>query len=369
MGNRIVVKIGSSSLTSANGGLHRERIAFYTAEIAAVKQRGYEVVLVTSGAVAAGFSVLGYPQRPKEVHDKQASAAVGQALLMQAYQEALATHQLIGGQLLLTRGDFASRRRTHYASMTLETLLNRGAIPIINENDCVSIDELKFGDNDLLSALVSQLVNADRLFILTDTDGLYTADPRKDPTATRIEKVERIDDDFLAMAGGTGSSVGTGGMRSKLLAAQTATRCGTDVFVGRVTERGELIDAVDGKGKGTIFAKEPVTASRKKQWVGFLSTPRGKIVIDTGAAEALLNKGRSLLPAGVKSAEGVFRQGDVLEVYTEDGISIGRGICNYTSESIRSVYGLSSDAVRTQFPEQHRVEVIHRDEWMPMEGV
>jgi glutamate 5-kinase len=367
MGNRIVVKIGSSSLTSANGGLNREQIAFFSRELATVKQAGHEVILVTSGAVAAGFGMLGYVTRPKEVHEKQASAAVGQALLMQAYQEALASHELVSGQLLLTRGDFASRRRTQYASMTLETLITRGAIPIINENDSVSVDELKFGDNDLLSALVAQLVEADQLVILTDMDGLYTADPRKDTSATRIETVDVISEELMEMAGGAGSAVGTGGMRSKLIAAKTATACGIEVFVGRVTSRGELILSVNGQGQGTIFRRTEQPASRKKQWVGFLSTPRGKVQIDAGAVTALLSNGRSLLPAGVRKVEGHFVAGDVVEVTDPDGFVVGRGICNYNHELLRNTCGQSSEAVRANWPGQ-RVEVVHRDDWMPMEG-
>ncbi|GAC42049.1 glutamate 5-kinase [Paenibacillus popilliae ATCC 14706] len=221
---RIVIKIGSSSLTSDHGGLDRDRVSFYVREMISLRQRGAQVVLVTSGAVAAGFRHIGYPERTKHLHEKQAAAAVGQALLMQAYQEQLQLHGVLAAQILLTRPDFASRRRGHNTYMTLLELLARDVVPIINENDTVSVEELKFGDNDTLSALVANLVHANRLIIVTDTDGLYTADPRTNPEATRFVRVEQIDEDLYAYAGGAGSSVGTGGMRSKLDAARIAMR-------------------------------------------------------------------------------------------------------------------------------------------------
>ena len=209
---------------------------------------------MTSGAVAAGFREIGYESRPKLLHEKQASAALGQAPLMRAYQNALASHQLKAAQILLTRGDFANRKRMNNANMTITELLKQGVIPIINENDTVSIDELKFGDNDTLSALVANLVRAQQLIILTDTDGLYTADPRKSPDATKYEEIDEITDEIYSMAGGAGSSVGTGGMRSKIDAAKIATRGGVPVFIGKASETGDLLKALEHAGKGTYFA-------------------------------------------------------------------------------------------------------------------
>lgn len=366
MQQRIVVKIGSSSLTSDTGGLHTAKIQFFASELARLQQDGSQTLLVTSGAVAAGFTSLGYKARPKLLHEKQASAAVGQALLMQAYHEAFAAHGIGVAQILLTRSDFSNRKRMNNALMTIDELFRRGVIPIINENDTVSVDELKFGDNDTLSALVANMVKAHRLAIITDTDGLYTADPRKDASAQRIDRVEQISDELFAIAGGSGSAVGTGGMRSKIEAARIAMRGGVPVFVGRVLEPHDLALAVDGRGKGTYFDTALSNLPVKKQWVGFHSLPQGKIIVDRGAEEALLSGGKSLLPAGITEVEGDFHPGDVVEVLTLDKASIGRGVVNYTSWQVQAAAGLSTEEVRKRI-EVSRIEVIHRDEWVPLQ--
>ncbi len=360
---RIVVKIGSSSLTSAEGGLQREQIQYFAAELAALSRAGYELVLVTSGAVAAGFKRLGFPRRPKATHEKQASAAVGQALLMQAYNDAFASHELVAAQVLLTRSDFSNRKRISNASATLEELLRRGALPIINENDTVSVDELKFGDNDTLSALVANLIRAGQLLIFTDMDGLYTEDPRKNANAERIERVERFDESLLEMAGGSGTAVGTGGMRSKLEAARIAIRGGVQVFVGRATEAGDVVKAAQSEGRGTYFDTALQTLPVKKQWVGFHSTPMGAVTVDDGARRALLEEGRSLLPAGVRGVEGDFHPGDVIEVTDLKGKVIGRGVVNYAAWQLKAAAGLSTEEVQSRLDVQ-RIEVIHRDEWI-----
>ncbi|WP_138492913.1 glutamate 5-kinase [Paenibacillus pinistramenti] len=364
--HRIVVKIGSSSLTSEEGGLNESATRFFAAELASLISAGYQPVLVTSGAVAAGFREIGYAQRPKLLHEKQAAAAVGQALLMQAYREAFARHGVRSAQVLLTRADFNSRKRMGNASMALEELLKQNVIPIINENDTVSVDELKFGDNDTLSALVANLLKADHLLILTDMDGLYTKDPRIDPAAVRISKVEEITDELYLAAGGAGSSVGTGGMRSKLDAARIGTRGGIPVFVGRITLEGEMLAAVRGDGHGTYFSTSLANLPRKKQWLGFLSTPLGRLYVDEGAAEALIHGGRSLLPVGVKRVQGSFHAGDVVEVYGPDEATLGRGIINYDAEQLDTIKGLSSAEVVKRIDLVHRLEVIHRDEWISL---
>lgn len=361
----IVVKIGSSSLTSAEGGLNRERIRYYAQELAKLQQTGAQVLLVTSGAVAAGFKAMGYLERPKLLHEKQAAAAVGQALLMQAYQDAFGEHDQGVAQVLLTRSDFSNRKRIHNALMTLEELLRRCIIPIINENDTVSIDELKFGDNDTLSALVANLVKAQQLIIITDTDGLYTGDPRKDPNALRIERVDQIDDHIFNFAGGAGSAVGTGGMRSKIEAARIAVRGGISVFVGRVNEPGDLLLAVEETGKGTYFDTRLHSLPMKKQWVGFHSQPQGQVVVDHGAEQALITGGRSLLPAGVVDVIGEFHPGDVIEVINPEQCIIGRGVVNYDAWQLRAAAGLSTSEVEKRL-EVQRIEVIHRDEWITL---
>ncbi|WP_028546733.1 glutamate 5-kinase [Paenibacillus taiwanensis] len=365
MNQRIVVKIGSSSLTSEHGGLNKNQIKYYAHELKSLIDLGLQVVLVTSGAVAAGFRAIGYETRPKQLHEKQAAAAVGQALLMQAYQESLQPYGITAAQILLTRQDFANRKRGHNAHMTIEELLKQGMIPIVNENDTVSVDELKFGDNDTLSALVANLVHAESVIIITDTDGLYTADPRSNPDARRFERIEQITDQIYAYAGGAGTSVGTGGMRSKLDAARIAMRGGVRAFVGRVHETGDLLQAVNGSGKGTYFETQLHSLPVKKQWLGFHSTPLGRISVDEGAEHALLIKGSSLLPAGITDVHGQFHPGDVVEVIGVDGRLIGRGIVNYDCAQLRKVAGWSTAEVLMAL-EVARIEVIHRDEWVTL---
>ncbi|WP_256757377.1 glutamate 5-kinase [Cohnella sp. WQ 127256] len=363
MAKRIVVKIGSSSLTSEEGGLNREQVRFFAGEIASLHASGHQVLLVTSGAIAAGFRRLGYTSRPKLVHEKQAAAAVGQALLMEAYQETLIAKGITAAQILLTRPDFSNRGRAQNATRTIDELLKQHAVPIINENDTVAVDEIKFGENDSLSALVANLVKADGLYILTDMDGVYTGDPRKVPDAVRIERVEVLTEELYRVAGGAGSSVGTGGMRSKIDAAHIAMQGGVPLFVGQVTEPGDLQAAVNGTGKGTYFASSLHSMSAKKHWLGFLAVPQGRIIVDAGAENALLNRGRSLLPAGIVTVEGEFHPGEVIEVVNVEGRILGRGITHYAAWQIIAVAGLSSEEVMKRV-EVNRVEVIHRDEWV-----
>jgi len=365
--DRIVVKIGSSSLTSDEGGLNKEHIHFFASELAALYKQGIQVILVTSGAVAAGFREIGYEQRPKLVHQKQAAAAVGQALLMQAYQEAFAQYNIVAAQILLTRYDFSNRKRVNNALMTIEELLSQRIIPIINENDTVSTAEivLKFGDNDHLSALVATMSKANKLAIITDMDGLYTEDPRKNPNATKIERVAEISEQILQIAGGAGSSVGTGGMRSKIEAARIAMRGGVTTFIGRVQHDGELLQAIQGQGRGTYFDTAVHSLSMKKQWLGFHSTPVGIITIDDGAVQALIHGGKSLLPAGVLKCDGEFDPGDIVEVRDVHEAVIGRGVVNYANWQLQATIGLSSDEVERRIDVQ-RIEVIHRDEWVSL---
>ncbi|QCT02620.1 glutamate 5-kinase [Paenibacillus algicola] len=366
MPSRVVVKIGSSSLTTPEGGLNAAAIQFYASELAQLTQEGHEVLLVSSGAVAAGFRKIGYPAKPRLLHEKQAAAAVGQALLMESYQAAFAGHGLTAAQILLTRTDFSNRKRMNNASLTIEELLKQGVIPVINENDTVSVDELKFGDNDTLSALVANMVRARHLIILTDMNGLYTADPRKNPEAVRFQEIEEITEEIYGLAGGSGSSVGTGGMRSKLDAAKIATRGGVPVFIGRADQPGELLRALKGNGNGTRFATQLSTLPMKKQWLGFMSSPFGTLIVDDGAEKALLHGGHSLLPVGVKSMEGHFQLGDVVEVMNSRRERVGRGIVNYDSEQLQHIIGMSTREVLAALGEVHRLEVIHRDEWITL---
>lgn len=367
MSERVVVKIGSSSLTSEEGGLNRERIQYFASELASLHQQGDSVMLVTSGAVAAGFRQIGYTARPKLVHEKQAAAAVGQALLMQAYEEAFSQYGIVAAQILLTRADFSNRRRIQNALMTIEELLRLRVIPIINENDTVATDELvlKFGDNDNLSALVAAMTKASKLVIITDMDGLYTEDPRINPQAVKIDRVDLISEDIMKLAGGAGSSVGTGGMRSKIEAARIAMRGGVHAFIGKVQQNGDLALAVEGSGRGTYFDTKRNSLPMKKQWLGFHSMPQGRISVDDGAVTALLEGGKSLLPAGVTDTEGEFHPGDVVEVTNRLGETLGRGVVNYAAWQIQAVAGLTTKEVRRRV-DVSRIEVIHRDEWISL---
>ncbi len=361
---RIVVKIGSSSLTNAKGEIDKVRLMDHVQAIAELKKLGgHEVLLVSSGAVAAGFKQLGYPARPVTVKGKQAAAAVGQSLLIQTYSALFSIYDIMPAQILLTRTDFSKKECYKNAYATFEELLERSMLPIINENDTVSISELTFGDNDMLSALVSGLVHADQLIILTDINGLYNANPNKNPQAERIDRLAAITDDLLSFADGTGSKVGTGGMASKLLAARTALRAGgVKVFIGTGHGAQKLVDILAGHGDGTYVGghDELAVLTNHKQWIA-LTEISGKIFIDSGAEQALMNNGKSLLPAGVYRLEGEFVNGDVVEVYSEKDL-LGRGEVLYSSQELLSAMGKRTDTLL-----KSPIEVIHRDKWLKIQ--
>lgn len=358
----VVVKIGTSSLTERSGRLSTEKLRGLTGQIASLRDEGHQVVLVTSGAIAAGYSLLGYHERPTAVAAKQASAAVGQGLLMEEYSSALSERGYVAAQLLLTRGDFRDRRRYQNAFAALEVLLSRGAVPVINENDTVSIAELKLGDNDMLSAQVAAMLHADLLVILTDMDGLYTANPRTDPEARHIPYVERVTPEIEALAGGAGSSNGTGGMATKVEGAKLAAGAGVAVVICSSAEPDALEKAVEGTARGTYF-KPGGGMKTRLQWMAFYAQAAGSVYIDGGAADALCARGKSLLPAGIRACEGDFSAGDVVNVYLSGaGELLGRGIVNYSSQEMREIAGLSSAAAEGQFPGRPP-EVIHQDNW------
>ena len=357
---RIVVKIGSSSLTNAKGEIDQHKFNDHIQALATLKNEGHEVLLVSSGAVAAGFRKLGYSSRPVTIKGKQAAAAVGQSLLIQSYNEAFSQHGIVPAQILLTRTDFSDKKRYKNAYATFSELLERSILPIINENDTVSVTELTFGDNDMLSALVSGLVHADQLIILTDVNGLYDANPLKNPAAKRIEHITEVSDEMLGFASGSGSKVGTGGMQTKLVAARYAMNAGVKVFVGTGYGKSKLIDIVAGNGDGTYFESEFNTVlPNSKQWVT-LTEVSGKLFIDEGAVKALTIGGKSLLPAGVYAYEGNFERGDVVEVYDRH-TCIGRGEVLYTSEELEKAMGK-----RTSDIQHSPIEVIHRDQWVQL---
>ncbi|ADU30268.1 glutamate 5-kinase [Evansella cellulosilytica] len=359
---RIVVKIGSSSLTKNNGELHIGKLTEHTEAIVELKKKGHDIILISSGAVAAGFKKLGYPTRPVKIAGKQAAAAVGQGLLIQGYTEAFQKHSIAVAQLLLTRNDFVNQEQYKNAYATLTELLKRDVVPIINENDSTSIEELTFGDNDMLSALVSGLIHADHLIILTDINGLYDEDPRKNKDAKKYHFLPEITGNLLIEAKENGSKLGTGGMKSKINAAKTAFSLGVNnIFIGSGYGATKLHDILLGKGDGTYIGKsERKVLNNKKQWIAFHSSSSGKIVIDTGAVQALLNKGRSLLPVGITEVYGSFQEGAVVEIINEKGKIIGKGQVNYSSDELLEIKGKDSCDAK-KFTNKATVEAIHRD--------
>jgi glutamate 5-kinase len=366
-GKLIVIKIGTSSLTEPDGGISPRKIGRLVGQIGAVKGMGHQVAVVTSGAVAAGFRRLGYGGRPVTVAAKQAAAAVGQGLLIEEYAKRLLELGYVGAQLLLTKSDFADRRRYRNAHNTLAELLKRGAVPIINENDTVSIEELRFGDNDSLSANVAALLHADLLVLLTDVAGLYTDDPQKNPLARRVELVEHIDD-VERMAMNTGGKTGTGGMKSKLAAARTAVMSGVPVLICSAEDDDILIKAADGTAEGTRFRARRKTLSTRMQWLAFHSGVSGALVADAGAVNALRSRHTSLLPSGILEVRGEFARGDVVEVTDEAGNTIGRGLTQYGSVDLDRAKGLTSAEIEQILPGSEP-EAIHRDYWLGSEKI
>lgn len=364
---RIVVKIGSSSLTNSKGEIDKVKFNDHIEAIVAAREVGHELILVSSGAVAAGFSKLGYPSRPVTLKGKQAAAAVGQSLLIQSYMKELAPYGILPAQILLTRNDFSKKDRYRNAYSTLTELLARGILPIINENDTVSVEELTFGDNDMLSALVSGMIHAEQLIILTDINGLYNSNPHENPDAERFDYLEDVEDEMMEFATSTGSSVGTGGMKSKLYAAKTAISLGVKVFIGKGEGQDKLLRIMDGEGDGTYIGKKMLTSVKSnKQWISLHSPVSGKIFIDEGAEVALVTKGSSLLPAGIFGVDGVFEKGNVVEVYGRSGL-LGKGEVLYSSDEIRKLMGKRTEELMNE-----RIfttnEVIHRDQWVRIEG-
>jgi glutamate 5-kinase len=361
--HRLVVKIGSSTLAEASGLLNRAAIARLTDQVAALHAAGWDVVLVSSAAVAAGKSCLGDLRHRRDIPAKQMLAAIGQPRLMRAYDEAFARHGIIVAQALLTRHDLAERQGYLNARSTLLGLLHYRVVPIINENDVVATHELRFGDNDNLSAVVANLVDADLLLLLTDIDGLYTADPRVDPSARLIPEVSRIDAGIERLAGGTHPRThGTGGMVTKLQAARTALRSGVTVVIAnggadRVIER-----VAQGEAIGTRFLPErPRRATAREAWLNTAIAAKGTLTVDDGAARVLREEGRSLLPAGVRAISGRFGRGDPVEVRDLAGNRLAYGLVNYSSADLARIIGLHSSAIEATLGYYYGDEVMHRN--------
>ncbi|RRD40479.1 glutamate 5-kinase [Leptotrichia sp. OH3620_COT-345] len=357
---KIVVKVGTSTLTKEDGNLDGEKIKKIVLELSNLSDKGYDIVLVTSGAIGAGMGKLNMSERPKTLSEKQALASVGQVALTHLYQVLFQEHNKIIGQLLLTKGDFSDRRRYLNARNVCNTLLSNKIIPVVNENDAVVSDEIKVGDNDTLSALVAGLIDADLLIILSDVQGLYNKNPQKYKDANLIEIVGNINEDIKKNAGGEGTKFGTGGMVTKIIAAEMATKIGTHLIIASGDDPENITRIVEKENIGTLFVKKHKKISSKKYWLAYGTNKKGVLTIDEGAEKALY-KGKSLLPVGVKSIEGIFSKGAVTKIENLKGEVIAMGISNYSSEEINLIKGRHSEDIENILGHKYADEAVHID--------
>ena len=359
--SRLVAKVGSSLVTNDGQGIDREAVAQWASQIAALRAQGKQVVLVSSGAIAEGMARLGWAKRPTLMHELQAAAAVGQMGLAQAYEVAFAKHSLRTAQILLTHEDLANRQRYLNARSTLFALLRLGVVPIVNENDTVATEEIAVGDNDTLGALVTNLIEADALIILTDQRGLYDSDPRKNPNALFVSQGLAGDASLEAMAGSTGGGLGTGGMLTKILAAKRAARSGAHTVIASGREPDVLVRLAQGECLGSELRAELPVLSARKQWMADHLRLRGKLVLDAGAIKALVLEGKSLLPVGVRAVEGEFEPGDVVACVDSAGKECARGLVNYSSADTRRIMGQPSAQIADILGVMPESELMHRD--------
>lgn len=360
-GDRLVVKVGTASLVGAGGEPDEERVAALCGQIAGLAHSGIRVMLVSSGAIAAGLGPLGLTSRPSDIPSLQAAAAVGQGRLQSRYAHLLSDAGLITAQLLLTRYDFMNRQHYVNARNTLDRLLDLGVVPVVNENDTVAVDEIRFGDNDRLAALVGNLSRAKLLALLTDAKGVHTDDPRRDPEAPLIDEVDRITPELEKRAGGRGSEFASGGMASKIAAAWVATFSGVAVVVADASEPDILAHIATGERVGTYFHPHPTRMSARRLWIAFAQPPRGTVVVDAGARRAMVRDKRSLLAVGVTGLTGEFRSGDVVDVAESSGSVFARGLVRYDSAELQEARGRPSAELAGR-------EVIHRDQLIILEG-
>jgi glutamate 5-kinase len=357
---RIVVKVGSSLVTDEGRGLDAKAIGLWCHQLALLVKDGREVIMVSSGAIAEGMKRLGWPNRPKAIHELQAAAAVGQMGLVQVYETKLRENGIGSAQVLLTHADLADRERYLNARSTLLTLLQLGVVPVINENDTVVNDEIKFGDNDTLGALVANLVEADLLVILTDQKGLYTADPRKDSSASLVQEAQAGDPSIEAMAGGAGSSIGKGGMLTKILAAKRAAGSGASTVIAWGREPDVLLRLTRGEPIGTLLVAQTLKNQARKQWMVDHLQMRGSIIVDAGAVIKVRDEGKSLLPIGMTLVQGDFSRGDVIAIRDPSGAEIARGLANYTSAEARLICRKSSSEFERLLGYTGEPEMVHR---------
>jgi len=358
---RVVVKVGSALVTNEGAGLDAAAIAAWAAQIAQLRSLGIQVVLVSSGAIAEGLQRLGWGRRPTAIHELQAAAAVGQMGLVQVYESCFAKYGLRTAQVLLTHADLADRQRYLNARSTILTLLGLGAIPIINENDTVVTDEIRFGDNDTLGALVTNLIEAESLVILTDQQGLFTSDPRFAPAAILVENGESGDPRFEEMAGGSGSAIGKGGMITKVLAAKRAARSGAHTVIASGREPNILTRLANGESIGTFLRAKTSPLAARKQWLADHVQITGRLTLDAGAIRALVQDGKSLLPIGVTRLDGEFERGAIVSCVDPENIEIARGLVNYGSSEARRIAGRPSVEIESILGYVDEPELIHRD--------
>lgn len=363
---RIVVKVGTSTLTYATGKLNFYRIEKLVRELSDLVNQGKEIILVSSGAVATGIDFLGLKEKPKTIPEKQAMAAVGQGILMHTYEKIFGEYGQTVGQVLLTRENSGKHKQYMNSRNVLLTLLKMGIIPVINENDAVAVDELKIGDNDNLSATVATLVDADVLIILSDIEGVYTANPQSDPAATLLKEIEDISPKIEELAGGAGSKLGTGGMYTKIQAAKIAVSAGVTMVIASGSRDGIVRDVLSGAQYGTIFPAKESHLKLRKSWLAFGKLISGDLVVDTGCERAMVHDGSSLLAAGIVSAEGDFVKGSTVRVLSQQGREIARGTVNYEAGELQKIIGKHTEQFYEILGEKVYDEVIHRDNMVLM---
>lgn len=358
---KIVVKVGTSSLVSNTGSLDMAKMTNLVAQLTEIKRQGKGVILVSSGAIRAGMDRMNMIRRPKNIPEQQAAAAIGQSVLMRTYSDLFFESGIIPAQVLLTRDDFDHRTRYLNARNTLRTLLRFGSLPIVNENDTVAIDEIKFGENDSLSALVAASVDADLLVNLSDVDGLYDGDPRTNGECKLIEEVPHITSDIEMLGGGSHGLCGSGGMHSKIEAAKIAVNSGVKMIIANASRDNVIVDAAAGKNVGTRFLSDPVVLNHKKRWIAFANRVKGCIIINDGAKCMVTERGKSLLAAGIIGCEGDFEVGDLVSVVSESSDQIARGLANYSSSEVELIKGKRSGEIEKILGHKDFDEVIHRD--------
>ena len=358
---RLVIKVGSGLVTNRGQGLDHAALARWVSQIAELRKLGREVVLVSSGAIAEGMQRLGWKRRPRAVHELQAAAAVGQMGLIEAYESSFREHALLTSQVLLTHEDMADRKRYLNARSTLRTLLGLGVIPIINENDTVATDEIRFGDNDTLGALVTNLIEADALVILTDQAGLYSADPRTHAEARLIAEAQAGDPELEKLCGGAGSEIALGGMLTKVLAAKRAARSGAHTVIASGHEQNVLVRLVNGEHIGTLLKAAAQPLAARKQWLADHLQVRGRLMLDNGAVKALREQHKSLLPIGVHGLSGEFERGEAVACCNPDGAEIARGLVNYSATETRRILKTPSREIEAKLGYVDEPELIHRD--------